>query len=450
MTVRSAVARVDWGEFLEASFWHGSVEQAEAMLKAHSAVARANIYCAAALGDDEAVGDFLAMDRSLATAKGGPRNLDALTYLCFSRFLAQGRSRSNGFLRAATALLDAGANPNTGFFDATHTPHPTHESALYGAAGVAFHPGITRLLLERGANPNDDEVPYHAPEARDNRALRALLDSGTLTQDSLAVMLLRKSDLHDYDGIKLVLDAGADVNRMSRSGRPALHHAILCDNSLKIIVRLLARGADPNVVAKCLDHAGSPRRGRSAISLAARRGRGDVLHAMETRGIPLLVEEVDQVVANCARGRSDDTPTSAVLERMRRDAGALLCEFAGNNNAGGVALLLDFGFPVDAPYEHEDGYFDVTPRTTALLNAAWRAAHDTVELLVERGADVNAFDGKGRTPLVQAIRAATESRWQNIRSPRSVRALLDAGASRAGVRYPTGYHAIDDLIARTG
>ena len=36
------------------------------------------------------------------------------------------------------------------------------------AAGVAHHPGLTQLLLDRGADPNDDEVPYHVGESYDN------------------------------------------------------------------------------------------------------------------------------------------------------------------------------------------------------------------------------------------------------------------------------------------
>ena len=42
--------------------------------------------------------------------------------------------------------------------------------------------GLTRLLLERGADPNDDdETPYHAPETYNNEAAQAVLvESGKL------------------------------------------------------------------------------------------------------------------------------------------------------------------------------------------------------------------------------------------------------------------------------
>ena len=89
---------------------------------------------------------------------------------------------------------------------------------LYGAAGVAHHPGVTRVLLERGADPNDGEVVYHTPETDDNGVLKLLLETGKLTADSLATMLLRKHDWHDRDGVKLLLEHGADANRTTRWG----------------------------------------------------------------------------------------------------------------------------------------------------------------------------------------------------------------------------------------
>ncbi|HEY6373300.1 MAG TPA: ankyrin repeat domain-containing protein, partial [Candidatus Sulfotelmatobacter sp.] len=217
--------------FIDEAVWHGTLERAEAILAAHPEIATANIHAAAILGDDAAVRRFLALDPGNATAKGGPRGWDALTYLCFSKYLRRDRDRSSALVRAAQALLDAGASANTGFYDGTHQPKPEWESALYAAAGVAHHPELTRLLLERGADPNDEEVPYHSPETYDNGALQVLVESGKLTPDSLTTMLLRKADFHDQAGIKYLHDHGADPNRMTRWRYTALHQAVRRDNS---------------------------------------------------------------------------------------------------------------------------------------------------------------------------------------------------------------------------
>ena len=90
---------------LRESVWHGSLDRAEAILAAYPEIASSDIYVAALLGDDAAVRRFLALDPANATAKGGPLGWDALTYLCFSNYLRLDASRSDGFVRAATALL---------------------------------------------------------------------------------------------------------------------------------------------------------------------------------------------------------------------------------------------------------------------------------------------------------------------------------------------------------
>jgi len=70
-----------------------------------------------------------------------------------------------------------------------------------------------------------------------------------------------------------------------------------------------------------------------------------------------------------------------------------------------------------------------------------------VKLLIERGAPVDVRDGNGRTPLSLAVRACVDSYWSYRRSPESVRALLDAGASVDGVDFPSGYAEVDELLA---
>lgn len=423
----------------------GTIDLAERIRTANPEVAGATIHSAAVLGDDGAVRRFVESAPGSATAKGGPHTWDALTYLCFSRYLRLDETRSDGFVRAARALLDAGADPNTGWFEESHQPNPSWEGALYGAAGVAHHEELTRLLLERGADPNDGETVYHTPEGYHNRALRALFESGKLTQDSLVLMLVRKADWHDTEGIKYLLEHGADPNRMTRWDFPAFHHALRRDNSLEIIQLMLDHGADPTV-ANQVD-------GRTAIVLAARGGRSDVLEEFQKRGIPIELSGVDRLIAACAL--RDETSARALAEKepglvdqLKAEGTALLATFAGTGNPSGVRLLLDLGVPVGATYSPEDGYWGIAPNSTALHAAAWRASHDSVKLLLERGAPVNGKDAKGRTPLMLAVRACVDSYWTEMRSPESVAALLAAGASTEGVLHHSGYEEVDELIRR--
>jgi hypothetical protein len=68
-------------------------------------------------------------------------------------------------------------------------------------------------------------------------------------------------------------------------------------------------------------------------------------------------------------------------------------------------------------------------------------------MLVARGAAIDEKDGAGRSPLELAVRACVDSYWTERRSPRSVQALLAAGADPFGVdRFPSGYADVDRLI----
>jgi len=407
--------------FIKAATWHGTLAEPEAILAQHPELRAGDIHTAAILGDDRAVRRFLSQDPSLATAKSPPYGGDALTYLALSNYLRLDPQRTPGFLGAAEALLYAGADPNAGFWETGQ--HASHETPLYGAAGVAHNVELTRLLLARGADPNDDEAVYHSPETYDNAAMKLLVETGRLTDEYRSMMLIRKHDWHDYDGARYLLERGVDPNYQRGRGWIAIHHAIARNNSLAMIELLLDHGADPMV----------QKDGATAIERATRKGRGDLLALFSRRGFPIELRGVDRLIAACAM---DDARTiqeirerePQLVRELLAQGPTLLAEFSGTWNTTGVRHLLDLGVPVNARYSG-DGYFDLAWDSTALHVAAWQSRPDLVKVLIDRGADVNAKDGKGRTPLVLANKACTDSYWMQRATPEPARLLREAGAT---------------------
>ncbi len=423
----------------------GTIDHADMILGRYPRVARSNVYTAAVLGDEATVRDLLSNDVKNATSKGGPYNWDALTYLCFSRYLRLNQKQAEAFVNTARVLLEAGASAQTGWFETIDQPRPRQvwESAIYGAAGIARHAGLTRLLLEFGADPNDEETPYHVPEGYDNAVTRILLESGRLTRESLSMMLVRKADWHDLEGLRLVLEFGGDPNLVLKFGGNALQHALRRDNSLSAIESLLDHGADPALT--------NHRDGKSATSMAAQRGRGDVLALLEQRGFELALQGVDQLIALCAKADGEEAKQlgarePALARELIERGGTLLAEFAGTGNVEGLRCLLGLGVPVDALYKTGDPYFDIAKDSTALHVAAWRAWPLAVKELVARGAPVNALDAKGRTALALKVKACVDSYWADRRTPESIEDLLRAGATVKGIEIPSGYEAADQLL----
>jgi ankyrin repeat protein len=426
--------------------WHGggTLENAETILVKFPDVAAANIYSAAVLGDENAVRDWLTRDRQLATAKGGPHGWDALTYLCFSRYLRIDKTRADSFAACARSLLECGASANTGWMETIDTPpRQIIESAIYGAAGVARSAAVTQVLLDFGADPNDEETPYHVAETYDNEVLNILLRSDRFNERSLATVAARKCDWHDDAGLLLALEHGANPNFMTVWKHTPLHQSIRRDNGQVMIEQLLDHGADP-LLANAFD-------GLNAFQMAAYHGRGDILDAFDQRGFKYEFPGIDALVASCARG---DIETARHLLEGSPDlrallltmGGTLLARFSGAGNDLSVRALLAVGISPNALWPTGEGYWDLAPASTALHVAAWRANHDVVNTLIAAGTDVNARDAHDRTALQLAVKACTDSYWKYRRKPESVAALLAAGATTDGIDLPTGYDDIDRLL----
>jgi ankyrin repeat protein len=143
-------------------------------------------------------------------------------------------------------LLARGDDPNQSWENPAFPGHPL--SALYGAAGVNRDPELTRVLLEAGANPNDNESLYHSVESRDLACTRLLLKAGARVTGTNA--LFRVLDFDNLEGLKLLLANGGDANERSGGLNCPIHHALRRRRSLAHVEALLEAGADPTATTR--------------------------------------------------------------------------------------------------------------------------------------------------------------------------------------------------------
>lgn len=391
--------------FITAATWHGALDEAEALLSEHPELAHHDIHTAAILGDHEGVREFLAKEKNNAIATSPPFGANPLTHLCLSKYLRLEKRPSADFVRTATLLLDADADPNGGFW--TKGKFPEYETPLYGAAGVAHHAGLTRLLLERGADPNDEEAVYHSPETYDNDAMKLLVETGKITENHLTLMLIRKHDWHDDDGVKYLLEKGASPNSTWGPGLSPVHQALRRGNGLDIITMLMDHGADPLITYD----------GLTVVARAARGGRGDVLALFKKRGFPVDLQGVDKLIAAAAMSEVSLARTIAaqapeLKEELLAIGGALLARFTSTDNAPGINVLLDLGIDVNTPFIEGDAYWGIPPGSLPIHVAAWMLHPASVSLLLERGATLHQPDANGSTPLMLAEKACADSYWK--------------------------------------
>ena len=216
--------------------------------------------------------------------------------------------------------------------------------------------------------------------------LKALVESGKLTDESITTMLLRKTDWHHFEAIKWLLERGVPPNRTNVWGKTALQNAVLRDKYVGIIEVLLDHGADPAI----LGDTGHRRRGplMSSGALAALRGRNDVLRR-SVRTTRHSSRATRSRSSNCcvpARGDADGIRSitnrePGLVSQLMSEGGKLLGEIAGNGNIEGVRSLLEVGVDISALNTQGDVYFDVAADSTALHVAAWRARHEMVRFL---------------------------------------------------------------------
>lgn len=368
----------------------GGVDRAKAMLAARPEIER-DRWARLVLGRSWDGG---------ANEVGGPRAWPPLHYVCHSPFAP---------VELARELLRRGAEPNA-FFPNEYGP----VSPLYGAAGVVHDPGLTRALLEAGADPNGEpqfgDALYHSVEADTTDCLRLLLRHGAEPRGTNA--LLHALDYPRLEPVRLLLEAGADPNEGA-----SLVHAI-------------RRGRDPEFVRLLLDYGAElDRRGgewstpaeehKTAYGNAALRGRDDLARALAELGASTELAPEDAAVAAVVRG---ERPAGGLPGDLSRDAQEAL---VGAMLAGRVELVVDLVGP---------GYFAYAgggPPGTLLHHAAWAGDVAVVRELLARGADPVARSGAAfDTPLAWAVHGSAFNDQDGDRDYVCVaEQLLEAGAA---------------------
>jgi ankyrin repeat protein len=410
--------------FCEASIrdWTG---RAARMLEATPEIAGYSFATAVILGDADRVRTEIGRDPGLATQPDARSGWTALHAACASRWHKLDPSRAEGLLAVAGMLLDAGADPNgsTGG-QGGHGGWTPLRCAVAGAA----NPSISTLLLERGAVPCDDDL-YLAGFGEDNHECLRLLLHHAADVAQIARMALAAPISTNYtEGVRLLLEAGADPNRYADDAdppSPAVYAAVRSGCSAELTGLLLAHGADPDAPGPD---------GRSPYALATVQGRADLATLLRRYGAADDITGTDRFLAACQH--ADQT---AIQQQLTQDPGlpgrvtapqqaAAMIHAAKTGNTPAIALMLDLGFPVDAR-DGDDG-------ATALHAAAYSGNAPAVRLLLDRGADIEARDATWNSTPIEWSAVGSGERPAGHPHPdwtAAVQILLEAGASAADI-----------------
>lgn len=335
-----------------------------------------------------------------------------------------------GSTHVVRALLAQGANVNA--------KEPTHGQTALMWAAANGHADVLTLLLEAGADirARSDARPRivhtgnrYGDRGADKGVVRMemggftpLLFAARQGDERVAVVLLAKgADVNDqaangtsalvlaaHSGhsalAAMFLEKGANPNA-DAAGYTALHAAVL-RGDLPLVRVLLGRGVDPNVRLK----RGTPSRyyskdwalndvaltGSTPFWQAARYGDIPIMRALAAAGADPKFTMPDgttslmtAIVANSGFGTGDRrerylgpgdiAPTLEENERLTREAAALALELGADLHAVNTA------------------------GDTALHLAASQALSSVVQLLVDKGANLEAVNKRKLTPLGVAL-----------------------------------------------
>ncbi|HEY7394594.1 MAG TPA: ankyrin repeat domain-containing protein, partial [Gemmatimonadaceae bacterium] len=328
-------------------------DTAARMLEQNQEIARFDIYTAVVCGDIDEVRRILARDPDQARAKGGPKGSysvagekfiveptattvpfwEPLLYLCFTRLPT--RAANENAVDIARLLLDHGADPNSYFMAGDSRYSPLTGVIGEGEESRKGHPRrdeLTRLLLERGANPYDVQVFYNIH-----------FQGNVLWYLELAYEYsLKNGRAADWKDPRWSM---IDMGGYGLGARYLLTIAVNHDDTA-LAEWVLEHGADPN--AELPAHSKLSK--ESLYDQAVRRGHLGVASLLARYGAKAGKEPIDdeeRFVAAALRGDGAELERLAIAHpELLRSTRALFAA-AEKDRADVVAMLLDLGTSVD-------------------------------------------------------------------------------------------------------
>ena len=347
-----------------------------ALLRTNPSLATATVATMAACGAAAALRAQLAADPAAVHRSTGPHAWPPLLYLCYARL---GTGDPVASLRV---LLEAGADPNAGFlWHRLPSPFTAVTGVLGGGARDAPpHPQAVQLvtmLLDAGADPNDNQAFYNRQFRPDDAHLPPLLGHGAGRPHA--------SPWRDRLGTAYPSPSEIIGEHLRTAGAQGFTERVRT---------LLAHGVDPNtrgyhpVLGDQTAYEVAIRHGHAAAAalLADAGGRSD--RVGDTDLLLSAALAGDTATVDRLRGQVSDLPA--------RRPGAL--RIAGEHHGrAAIELLLGLGYGIDAA--GADG-------RTALHEAALRGDDELCAWLLARGADLTVRDRDfGATPAGWAAHA---------------------------------------------
>jgi ankyrin repeat protein len=295
-----------------------------------------------------------------------------------------------------------------------------NRTALYVAADHNREKAV-RILLERGADPNvpgkNQPIVAALPHPK---ILQLLVSAGA---DLHVNDLLQAAVWHkQLESVKILLDAGIDINNLNTDQKTAL--VVAADhNRLEIANYLLSRGADPNFPGKYQPlYVGV----MHPEIVKALLGAGASIHTNDLLQAAVWHKQPDSVTALLDAGLD--------INNVNKDQKTALVVAADHNRVDIAKLLLAKGADPNFPCKYQPLYVGIMHPNIVreLVNAgadvhqhdllqcaAWHRQPDSMNMLLDAGVDINNINNDKKTALGVAADHGRE---------KEVEALLARGA----------------------